>query len=722
MIRLSDTLAGAAGALLLLAALAAQGAEDILRPEQAFRYTASREGDEIVVQWQIEPAHYMYRARMGFASGDPEVELGPPVMPQGKIYEDEFFGEMEIYRDSAEIRIPFSELAEGKSEFELQIRSQGCADIGLCYPPQNWTTRVSLNSGSPFSALLEQSGNTSADAPLPQDSAFRPAVELVDPFRARITWAIAPGYYLYRDSLSARVTRGEAQAGLSAMPPGQPKQDPEFGLTQVFFDEVVFEVALSRASPEASSIGLTLAYQGCKDGSICYPPAEVLVNLELPRASGSDFQAGEPPVSEQDRLSGVIAESSLFTVLLIFAGAGLLLAFTPCVLPMVPILSGIIAGQGQNTSTRRAFALSLTYVMGMALTYTVAGAAFAAAGQQVQAVMQATWIILLVAGLFVALALAMFGVYEIQVPAALQNRLNAMSGRQQAGTYVGTAIMGAISALVVTTCVAPPLVAALAVIAQTGDVARGALALFALSIGMGIPLLVIGTSAGRLIPRAGPWMEKVKQVFGLMMLGLAIWMLDRVLPAQITMLLWAALAFGTAWVLGAFGPRARAALPGRVAGLLAAAYGVALLAGAATGQHNPLRPLDNILGTGLVHLEFQRIKTVEDLDQALAQASAEGRTAMLDFYADWCVSCKEMEHYTFTDAQVQAQLSDTLLLQADVTANDSADQALLARFGIFGPPTIMFFGTDGVERAPYRVVGFMPAERFSEHVRAAQAM
>ena len=445
------------------------------------------------------------------------------------------------------------------------------------------------------------------------------------------------------------------------------------------------------------------------------------MNLDLPQASGTDFQAGSPPVSEQDRLSGVIANSSLLTVFLIFAGAGLLLAFTPCVLPMIPILSGIIAGQGQNTTTGRAFALSLTYVMGMALTYTIAGAVFAAAGQQVQAVMQAPWIILLVTGLFVALALAMFGVYELQVPAALQSRLNALSNRQQAGTFFGTAVMGAISALVVTTCVAPPLVAALAVIAQTGDVARGALALFALSFGMGIPLLVIGTSAGRLIPRAGPWMEKIKQVFGLMMLGLAIWMLDRILPPQITMLLWAALAIGTAWVLGAF-RGAKTPLVGRAFGLVAALYGLALLAGAATDQNNPLRPLDKILGTGLVHLEFQRIKTVEDLDRALATASAEGRTAMLDFYADWCVSCKEMEHYTFTDTRVQDELAGTLLLQADVTANDAADQALLARFGIFGPPTIMFFGPDGQERAPYRVVGFMSAERFTEHVQAAQAM
>jgi len=411
-------------------------------------------------------------------------------------------------------------------------------------------------------------------------------------------------------------------------------------------------------------------------------------------------------------------------VLVTFAGFGLLLAFTPCVLPMVPILSGIIAGQGKDVTTRKAFALSLTYVLGMALTYTAAGAAFGAMGGQIQAALQKPWIIVGVAGLFVALAMSMFGFYEIQVPAVLQTRLAAVSNRQKAGTFVGTAIMGVLSALIVTTCVAPPLVASMTVIAKAGDVTRGALALFAMSIGMGIPLLVVGTSAGRLLPKAGAWMDRVKAGFGFMMLGLAIWMLERILPGPITMAMWAILVFMAGIFLGAFQPLAENATPpqklAKGTGLLAALYGAAIMLGALNGQQNPLQPLRfGMTERAVAELEFKRIKSVDDLDRELQQAAASGRTVMLDFYADWCVSCKEMEHYTFTDTTVQSRLNDTLLLQADVTANDELDQALLQRFGIFGPPTIMFFDQRGHERTNYRVVGFMPAPEFSAHVVAA---
>jgi thiol:disulfide interchange protein DsbD len=393
---------------------------------------------------------------------------------------------------------------------------------------------------------------------------------------------------------------------------------------------------------------------------------------------------------------------------------------------MVPILSGIIVGAGRDrpVSRGRAFSLSFAYVMGMALTYTVAGAVFAAAGQQAQAFFQKPWIIVVFAGLFVLLALAMFGVFTLQVPAALQARLADASNKQQQGTLLGTAVMGALSSLIVTACVAPPLVAALAVIGQSGDVFRGAAALFALSFGMGVPLLVVGASAGQLLPKAGAWMDAVKVVFGGMFLAVAIWMLGRILPGPVTLGLWAALAFVSGWwlvTLGGREARGGAVAARRGFGALLILYGVLMLVGALAGRSDPLQPLAGIGGGGEpAHgVDFVRIKTVADLERAVAESSAAGQPVMLDFYADWCVSCKEMERFTFTDPGVQGELARARLLQADVTANDAEDQALLQHFGILGPPTIVFFDASGRELPDYRVVGFMKAGEFRAHVAQA---
>jgi thiol:disulfide interchange protein DsbD len=418
-----------------------------------------------------------------------------------------------------------------------------------------------------------------------------------------------------------------------------------------------------------------------------------------------------------------------------FAGLGLLLSFTPCCLPMYPILSGIIVGHStkdpdEPTGTAKAFLLSVAFVLGMAVTYTLLGAVFAAAGSQVQAVMQQPAVIIGVALLFVALAMSMFGLFDLQIPASWQTKLNTISGQQRSGSFIGAGIMGIISAAVVTTCVTPPLVAALTVIAKTGDVARGAMALFALAIGMGIPLLAIGASAGRLMPKAGAWMVSVKAAFGLMMLGMAVWMLDRLWPGSLTLALWAVLLVIGGIFLGAFAPvDASAGLSrklGKGFGIVAILYGAALLAGALAGNEDALRPLQFANGPAAPgarsaasgHLEFTRIKTVDDLDRAVAAASAAGRPVVLDFYADWCVSCKEMEKYTFPDPAVRAALADAVVLQADVTGVDADDQALMRRFGIIGPPTIMFFTADGMEQTSRRIVGYKPAAEFAAHLQA----
>jgi thiol:disulfide interchange protein DsbD len=433
-------------------------------------------------------------------------------------------------------------------------------------------------------------------------------------------------------------------------------------------------------------------------------------------------------VSQQDRLAELLRSGSLMKVLLYFFGSGLLLAFTPCVLPMVPILSGLIVGGGKRVTTSRAFFLSLTYVLGMAITYTLTGALFAAAGKQVQAVFQQPWIIGLFAALFVAMALSMFGLYTVQMPSFIQTRVSEISNRQQGGSFGGVAIMGVLSALIVTTCVGPVLVAALVVIGQSGDVVRGASALFAMGLGMGAPLLVVGSSAGRWLPRAGAWMDSVNRLFGALMLALAAWMLDRIVPVRWSLLLFAVPALAAAVVLWSFVPPKRGAgsgfgpsiLVARAASCLVALYAVALLVGTARGSDDLLRPLA-ARSASQDEPAFITVSSLADLRREVRAASAAHQAVMLDFYADWCTSCKEMQRFTFTDPQVRDALKSVRLLRADVTANNADDQALLHEFQIYGPPTIAFYDSEGKEHHEYRVVGYMKAQEFAALLHQALA-
>ncbi len=705
----------------------ASAATDVLPPEQAFQYEIDRREDALIVRWTVEPGYYLYKKRFSFDSPTPGVTLDAPRYPKGEIHTDEFFGESEIFRGKFDVEIPFTASSDARAA-ELAIGLQGCADLGLCYPPQEWTTEIPMNKasaggGSNLLALLAKDPKFGGTGEfLHPDEAFVLSTSFEDSNTLRAHWVIADGYYLYKDKM--RFTASDIQFGAARLPAGKPKYDEFFGDTEVYYGAVEALVPFSRPGPQSQQVAVSVQYQGCAEDGICYPPISRDITMMLPEANAATASRtleNTRPVSEQDRLAGLIRHSNLLGVMGTFFVLGLLLAFTPCVLPMVPIISGIIAGQGKDVTTGRAFALSLTYVLGMALTYTIAGAMFAAAGQQAQSFFQQAWIIIAFSGLFVVLALSMFGLFQLQMPASIQSRVADLSNRQRTGTFVGTAVIGALSALVVTACVAPPLVAALAVIGQSGDVYRGGAALFAMSMGMGAPLLVVGASAGKLLPKAGPWMETVKALFGVMMLGVAIWLLARIVPDWLTMLLWAGLAFAAAFVLGVFrsAPTAVGKL-GRAFGVVAVAYGVLLLVGTATGSTDPLQPLKGLRHDGhAAHLSFQRIKSVADLEREIEGASRAGQPAMLDFYADWCVSCKEMEKYTFTDGSVHEALEGALLLQADVTANDEEDKALLKYFGIFGPPTIAFFNPSGEEMEAYRVVGFVPPAEFRDHVQEA---
>jgi len=596
----------------------------------------------------------------------------------------------------------------------------------------------SLSSSLPLWAaegfnLLDNLGGQ--DDILEPDEAFQISFDS-QPGQFKASWVIAEGHYLYRDKMQITADDAAVVAKPLLMPAGEAKDDPVFNKTLYVFHQFA-EATLPYQYTDSGDKEVTfnVKYQGCSEVSgICYPPQTKQFTVRLSPLSAAQAAAptaasdnASEPLSEQDEIATALHSGGWLT-LIIFFGAGLLLAFTPCVFPMVPILSGIIVGQGKDISTRKAFYLSLVYVLAMAMTYTVVGILVGIFGGNIQAWFQNPWIIGSFAAIFVALSFSMFGFYELQMPASIQSKLANVSNSQQGGNIVGVAIMGFLSALIVGPCVTAPLAGALIYIAETGDAVLGGLALFSLSMGMGAPLLLIGASAGKLLPRAGAWMDAVKAVFGVLLLGLAIWLLERVAPAAVTMTMWAALIIVSAIYMGAIDGLSEGSSGWKKLwkglGILLLIYGIIILLGLASGNRNVLQPLSGLGNpSGSVgqaeHLNFIQIKGVDGLNAELAKARAAGKPVMLDFYADWCVSCKEMEALTFADPAVQKALTGIVLLQADVTPNDAKDTELYKHFGIIGPPSIMFFDSNGEERKNYRVVGYMPADQFSQHISRA---
>lgn len=565
---------------------------------------------------------------------------------------------------------------------------------------------------------------------LQPDEAFVFSAEATDGNTVVADWQIADGYYLYRSKFQFAISNAQGIAvGEPVLPDGKSKVDEYFGEMEVYYRAVQATLPLQRADAKAQTMTLDVVYQGCADAGLCYPPIKKQLAINIPAAQGVSAKPGlaqSVELPEQDRIARSLAGGNLWLVLLGFVGLGLLLTFTPCVFPMIPILSSILVGQGESLGTRRAFTLSLTYVLAMAATYTAAGVLAGLLGANLQAAFQNPWVLGAFIAVFVLLALAMFGLYDLQIPASWQVRLTGASNRQQSGTYIGVGIMGFLSALIVGPCVAAPLAGALIYIGQTGDAVLGGLALFALSIGMGLPVLAIGTSAGRLLPSAGPWMDSVKSVFGVVLLGVAIYLAERLVPTWVALLMWGALLVMAAIYFGALdrltGETTSWWRLRKGVAIIVLVYGVALVVGGFSGSDNVWRPLERLASNGESAgegLEFKRVKGIDGLNAAVATAVASGKPVMLDFYADWCVSCKEMERYTFRDDEVKAALAGTVLLQTDVTDNDAKDQALLKRFNLFGPPAILFFGPDGQERPAYRVVGYMKAPRFRDVVEKA---
>ena len=563
---------------------------------------------------------------------------------------------------------------------------------------------------------------------LPPDQAFQIAARAKDANTLIAELTPARDYYLYRDRISFSVV---APAGVSvagvALPPGEPKADPTFGTVQVYHRPIEAVVTLRQAAEPADRIELRASYQGCNEPlGVCYPPIEKTITVAMSGGVGAAASPATPtaalpvaPVADASDAGAVrrlFAHGGRWALVAAFFGFGLLLAFTPCMLPMIPTLSGIIVGHGPHLTRRHAVGLSAVYVLAMAITYALAGVVAGLAGTLLSAYLQNPWVLGSFAAIFVLLALSMFGLYELQLPAALQTRLAAASGRIRGGRAIGAFAMGVLSALIVGPCVAAPLAGALLYIGQTRDVMLGGTALFAMALGMGVPLLVVGATTGSLLPKAGAWTEAVKRVFGVTMLAMAVYMVSPVIPVVAQQLLWAALLIVPAIYLHALDPLPADA-PGhrrlfKGVGVLALLLGAALLVGALSGHREILQPLAGLRGAERIDqrgMVFQPVTSVADLEARLQ--SARGRPVMLDFWAEWCVSCKEMDQFTFSDTRVQARLKEALVLRADVTANNADHQALLGRFKLFGPPGIVFFDRAGREVA-FRVIGFQPPEQF----------
>ncbi len=597
---------------------------------------------------------------------------------------------------------------------------------------------------------------------LPPDQAFKLTVKVRDENTLVAHFEPAKDYYLYKDKVAFKPQDTGTSIEKISLPPGTIKSDVTFGQVEVFHQPFEALISLKRDPSSTDKLTLVATYQGCNEPiGVCYAPINKVIELTLPMAKAaagavadamSSSAVAAPPAAlkpdaaaelfpfagspaietESNRIERMFESGNFGLILTGFFGIGLLLSLTPCVFPMFPILSGIIARGGANITKTHGFFLSLAYVMGMAITYAIAGVAAGLSGAMFSAALQNAWVLGTFALVFITLALSMFGFYELQLPSFLQSKLSEEAGHLKGGHLTSVFGMGALSALIVGPCVAAPLAGALLYISQTRDIVLGGSALFVMALGMGVPLLILGASAGALLPKAGPWMESIKQFFGVLLLGVAIWLISPVISAVVHMLLWAALLIISAIYLHAVDPLRPGAsgfqklLKG--VGMIALLTGIALLVGVLSGSRDILQPLSKLSIAAVDasgkkqdvaqtdHLPFQRVKSVAEFEQHVLQSR--NQYVMVDFSADWCISCKEMERFTFSDSQVQSRLKDVVLLQVDVTDGTPEDMALLKRFRLFGPPGILFLDREGREIPGIRLIGYQDKESFLKILNA----
>jgi len=719
-------------------AFAINDPQELLDPDQAFAFNLRvRDAETLEASWKIAKGYYMYRDKFKFESLDPALVLKPAVIPAGKKKSDPSFGTVETYINAVTVQLPIGQRSHGAQTVKLRITAQGCNEpVGVCYPPLVKELSVTLpplklasaetKSGGVKSlkdlvGLIEPSNNQEF---LPPDQAFMLATEVTDANIVTARVRIAQGYYLYRDKSSVKLTRGDGVTlGKPDIARGKVKDDPYLGKTEVLHDELSMRIPLEHKNTSATDIELEIGYQGCAEKGICYPPATKKVSLRLP-APGADKSAIVPLASKTPTVEG----NGYFSYILAAFGVGLLLTFTPCVLPMIPILSGMIVRSGDQTISKlQGGLLSYSYVLGTAVTYTAAGVLAGATGGQLQAYFQNPWAIGSFAIILSFLALSMFGLFDLQMPSFIQSRLHYHSHKVKGGSYIGAIFLGIVSALIVGACVSPVLLSVLGVAITTKDPVLGGGIMFAMAHGQGIILVAVGVGAGFLLPRAGAWMDRVKYVFGVMLIGVAIYLLGT-LPQVPVLILWSVLLIVTAVFLGATQSLTKEASGWQYLwkglGTFLLLWGVLALFGGLLGERDILKPLplQNLAsltaGTPATAAFlpagelFHRYSQPKDIEDALARAKREGKPVILDFYATWCTDCVRMEKTTFTDPRVRAALKNYVLLQADVTDNNDASIAIKQKFGVFGPPALLLFGADGSEKKDLRFYGYRNVEEF----------
>jgi thiol:disulfide interchange protein DsbD len=711
--------------------------DEILPPNQAFKISAKAlAANRIEISWDIAEGYYLYRNKLRFESKSADIQLGNPELPAGQHKHDENFGDVEIYRNSLIVPVVLT-VGNDASSLQLLVQYQGCADRGICYPPQKTNFDLKLpapaaSTADPLKQLVKGAQNLKLnlfeDELLQPDQAFQFFATVKDGNTVHVNWQIAEGYYLYREKFQLELINSDGvKLGAFEIPHGEPKHDEEFGQVEIFHNSLDFDLPLIRSDLSEKTVTLQAKYQGCAERGVCYPPMNKKIELLLPATQAQQSLAQE--LSEQDQIVQSMRKDSFLLTLLSFFGFGLLLSLTPCIFPMIPILSGIIVGHGHRITAGRAFLLSSSYVLASAVTYAIFGVIAAMFGSNLQSAFQQPWIIGLFSTVFVLLSLSMFDFYHLELPKSLQVKLHNSSEIHRDGSLWGAAIMGSLSSLIVGPCVAAPLAGALIYIGQTGDVLLGGSSLFTLGLGMGVPLLLLGASAGKLLPKAGNWLNSTKAVFGVIMLAVAAWMLSRILPGNVMMVLWAMLLIFPAIYLNAVDPLPENSSGWRKLwkglGLMMLTYGLLLMIGFSLGNSNPLKPLQGVgIGTAQAAepgIKFERVSSIAALEARIEQAAANHQPVMLDFYADWCISCKEMEAYTFTDPRVKQALNGVVLLQADVTNNSDDDKALLAKFNLVGPPAILFFGQDRQEKTANRVIGYQDVDTFLKSLQRTKS-
>lgn len=753
--------------LVIMAAPVYAQDDELLEPDMAFAMQEPEiREDAIVLTWKIAPDYYLYQNKFKFEIEGEDVDLAKAELPQAIRKNDEFFGEVDIYKKDVTVTLPLRRAGSDSQTVVLKTVVQGCNDpVGVCYPPIRKSHELVLPAvttaaeaepveaadpipgGGPVTARqsLDALLSPADDEFLPPDQAFIFTATATAPDTVRVSFVVAEDYYLYRSKFAFSSATDGIVVAPYTLPKGKVKDDPFLGRQEIFYTKFEMDLKLT-GNTAAGEFDLVAKYQGCAERGICYPPITKTVTVSLP-AGGSTIAASAPEpqvaakteaqpeqqLSEEEGIVAILAGGGMWATIAAFFVFGLALSLTPCVFPMIPILSGIIVGQGTEVTRGKSFMLSVVYVLGMAVMYTTAGVLAGMTGELLSSAFQNPWVLTTFSLVFVLLALSMFGFYDLQLPTSLQSRLSETSHKMRGGAYGGVLIMGMLSALIVGPCVAAPLSGALLYIGQTGDILLGGTALFVMSLGMGVPLLLIGASAGSLLPKAGTWMNAVKAVFGVMLLAVAIWLMERVIPASVTMLLWAILLIVSATYMSAFDSLPEQASGWRRLwkgiGLVMILYGAALFVGAMTGAHDPLNPLEKITAPTQAAsgesahggLAFTDIKGPDALQAALSSASASKRPVLIDFYADWCTECIRMENTTFKSASVKQALDGFSLLRLDVTANDDADKAVLKGFKLFGPPALLFFAPDGQEARAQRVVGYQDGEAFTATIRQAIA-